>query len=94
MERLTYRDAEGHARWRKELLEDNTGAAGELIRNTVAEYDDTLNADVVPVVRCRECKHYKPQSKSVKWNCTTLYCNRSATVKMDPDDFCSKGEKR
>lgn len=40
MERLTYRDEEGRAVWRKELLEDDTGAAGELIRNTVADYDD------------------------------------------------------
>lgn len=44
MERLTWRDAEGHARWRTELLEDDTGAAGELIRNTVAEYEDRLEA--------------------------------------------------
>lgn len=42
VERLTYRDKEGHARWRKELLEDETGAAGELIRNTVAEYEDFI----------------------------------------------------
>ena len=42
IKRLTYRDKEGHARWRKELLEDETGAAGELIRNTVAEYEDFI----------------------------------------------------
>ena len=41
MERLTYRDSEGHANWRKELLEDNTGASGEMIRNTLADYEDT-----------------------------------------------------
>ena len=50
-------------------------------------------ADVVPVVRCRECIHFKPQNKSVRWNCTTLFCNRTATIKMDPDDFCSRGER-
>lgn len=42
MERLTYRDAEGHARWRAELLEDDTGAAGELIRNKMAELEDIV----------------------------------------------------
>lgn len=47
----------------------------------------------VPIVRCRECIHYKPQSKSAKWNCTTLFCNRTATIKMDPDDFCSRGKR-
>lgn len=47
MERLTYRDAEGHARWRAELMEDDTGEAGELIRNKMAELDDIVeNCDI------------------------------------------------
>lgn len=42
MERLTYRDAEGHARWRAELMADDTGEAGELIRNKMAELEDIV----------------------------------------------------
>lgn len=58
-----------------------------------AVIDKAETVDAVPVVRCRECIHYKPQSKSARWNCTTLFCNRTATIKMDPDDFCSRGER-
>jgi hypothetical protein len=52
------------------------------------------NDDFMEVVRCKDCKHYKPQSKSAHWNSKALYCCRSATVKMKPDDFCSYGERR
>ena len=51
-------------------------------------------ADVVPVVRCRDCIHYKPQQKSARWTSTTPMCSRSATIKMPPDGFCSFGKKR
>ena len=50
--------------------------------------------DAVEVVRCRECKHYKPQKKSSHWNNEALSCNRSCTVKTSPDDFCSFGERK
>ena len=50
--------------------------------------------DVVEVVRCRDCKHYKTQNKSASWNHNTLYCMRSAAVKVKPDDFCSYGVRR
>ena len=50
--------------------------------------------DAVPVVRCKDCKHYKPQKKSVHWENRTNYCNRIVTIKVQPYDFCSYGEKR
>ena len=53
-----------------------------------------LEHDAVPVVRCKDCKHYKPQSKSAHWNSTTPYCCRCTTVKVSTDDFCSYGERR
>lgn len=88
MNRLTYRDKEGHACWRKELLEDDTGAAGDLIRNTVADYEDKLSAaDAVPVVRCRECKHWED------WGACGHTDNGFDSPPMGPDDFCSKGER-
>ena len=48
--------------------------------------------DAVKVVRCRNCKHYKPQNKSAHWKNKTNYCNRIVTIKVQPDDFCSYGE--
>ena len=50
--------------------------------------------DVVEVVRCKDCKYYKPQEKSRHWNSEKKYCNRSATVKVNDEDFCSYGERR
>lgn len=50
--------------------------------------------DDVNVVRCRDCIHYKPQQQSARWKNETKYCCRTAAMKMAPDDFCSKGERR
>jgi hypothetical protein len=50
--------------------------------------------NAVPVVRCKDCRHYKPQKKSAHWNSTVPYCCRCTVVKVTPDDFCSYGEKR
>ena len=52
-----------------------SGIANHLIAN-----------DVVPVVRCKDCKRY---SQSGLCN---LYLNVSHEMK--PDDFCSYGERR
>ena len=48
----------------------------------------------VEVVRCRDCKHYKPQKKSAHWENRAYYCNRVVTIKVQPDDFCSYGERK
>lgn len=50
-------------------------------------------ADVVEVVRCRDCRH---------WNSETGFCNLNSHFSMDgldwdmfnDDDFCSLGERR
>ena len=50
--------------------------------------------DAVEVVRCRDCKHYKPQKKSAHWENSANYCIRVVTIKVQPDDFCSYGERK
>ena len=40
--------------------------------------------DAVPVVRCRECKHYDG-----KW-----LCKISGVPSRKPDDFCSYGKRK
>ena len=52
------------------------------------------SADVALVVRCRDCKHYKPQKKSTHWENRANYCNRVVTIKAQPNDFCSYGERK
>ena len=54
----------------------------------------TQAADVAPVVRCRDCKHYRPQKKSEHWENRANYCNRLVRIKVRPNDFCSYGERK
>ena len=53
-------------------------------------------ADVVPVVRCRECKHYK-KHRTKKYGNLICRCTRMGKYDMDypvnPDGFCSYGER-
>lgn len=56
--------------------------------------NDMPTVDAVPVVRCRDCKHYKPQKKSAHWENRANYCNRVVTIKVRPYDFCSYGERK
>ena len=51
-------------------------------------------ADVVEVVRCKDCIHYKPQKQSAHWSNSVPYCCRVTTVKVTPNSFCSYGERR
>ena len=61
----------------------------------VRAYEDILHqvknlptADVVEVVRCKDCKHYE------KWNDRTIICHKQvAFLSMKPNDFCSYGER-
>ena len=48
----------------------------------------------VPIVRCKDCKHYRPQKKSAHWENRANYCNRIVTIKVRPYDFCSYGERK
>lgn len=76
----------------------NSRRNAETVKRCIEVDDSIPNAatavDFVEVVRCKDCKHYKPQSKSVRWSCTTNHCCRSATVKTSPNDFCSFAERR
>ena len=58
---------------------------------------DIINAptvDAVEVVRCKDCKHYKPRNQSVHWEQKALCCARSAQLKFPADGFCSYGERK
>ena len=47
-------------------------------------------ADVVPVVRCRECIYWEPASPSRK----SGNCNRSFDIPAWATDFCSYGKRK
>jgi hypothetical protein len=65
------------------------------LANWLCQYIDCFStADVVPVVRCRDCKYYKFKTRSIAWNTTTKCCCRTVNVKVNEDDYCSYGERR
>lgn len=62
--------------------------------------DDVFQAptiDAVPVVRCRECKHYK-EFRTKRNRQIMRLCYRMGKHDMEypvkPDDFCSRGERK
>ena len=84
-----------------EAIHDNVPAPYEdaswAKENCLAEIDAAPTVDAVPVVRCRECKHWKPSGSKAGNSFSdmeyiggcefTKYCRRES-------DFCSYGEKR
>ena len=51
-------------------------------------------ADVVEVVRCKDCIHYDYQYRREKWESAQKSCCRSAIVKVRPNDYCSFGLRK
>jgi len=45
-------------------------------------------ADVAPVVRCKECKHYEPE----EYECGCVFAGGLPYVKAD--DYCSYGKRK
>ena len=72
------------------LVTDYAYAAADMVKKMPA-------ADVVPVVRCRECKHYREHRTKTYGN-LICRCTRMGRYDMDypvrPDDFCSYGVKK
>ena len=59
------------------------------------EYSKSLvetaeTADVVHVVRCKDCIHRDPEDKK----CDCSFQAKGGIFPMDDDDFCSYGERR
>lgn len=59
--------------------------------------DIDLGPDVVPVVRCRECVHYR-EYRTRRYKQPIRECVRMARHDMEfrvkPDDFCSYGQRK
>ena len=59
--------------------------------------DIDLGPDLVPVVRCRECVHYR-EYRTRRYKQPIRECVRMARHDMEfrvkPDDFCSYGQRK
>lgn len=79
-----------------EAIHDNVPAPYEdaswAKENCLAEIEAAQTVDAVPVVRCRECKHYDTADfdGNILCGCTL----HSAMLDITPDSFCSYGERK
>lgn len=70
---------------------------GKIPIEEIAKEKEEALADIVEVVRCRDCKYC---TKEIKWNGEEyLNCERAAEladngVEIDGNQFCSYGERR
>lgn len=56
-------------------------------------FEVTEDADVVAVVRCKDCKHYQENELGVML-CYNDFWNDAYAVHTNADDFCRYGERR
>lgn len=70
------------------------GAVGECLREICYGVENIPATDVVPVVRCRECKRWGPDPDSYGKNDGPKgKCMKSFEETYD-DDFCSYGQQK
>lgn len=65
--------------------------AGRMYQKITEIVESVPAADVAPVVRCLECKHWTGVSLGMRCKLYSFPPNR--WICTGPDDFCSRGEK-
>ena len=78
-------------------LEHEYGSLGGTVSGCMKHIDNAPTVDAVPVVRCRDCQHWKPTGSKAGNSFSdmeyiggcefTNYCRRES-------DFCSSGERK
>jgi hypothetical protein len=59
------------------------------IRKALRCLEQCQAVDAVPVVRCKDCNNFVPESITV-----CRHCSLTGMQVVDEDDFCSYGERR
>ena len=78
-------------RW---LKTRNYEGIGEDIAEECEIYLKTLPSAQSEIIRCKDCEYYKTKQRHLPWKNSRRYCNRSVILAMNPDDFCSRAERR
>ena len=69
------------------IIRDALYKQGQAIKKIITEFP---TADVVEVVRCKDCRMFVENKKAF-----VAYCKRELkNLCVKPDDYCSYGEKR
>ena len=66
-----------------------------MINNIINEVAKVSSNNLVEVVRCKNCKHYKTNIPCVggHYNGCMEWINEGCAADVNEDDFCSYGEK-
>lgn len=72
---------------RSEQLRDEMGSLGGAVSGCRKLLAIQPTVDAVEVVRCKDCKHCLSDAHG-------LWCFRDYEYNLQPDDFCSHGERR
>lgn len=72
-----------------EELGGESGIYADAYNDLAEDFYSIPAADVAPVVRCMDCKHFV----SVNVNGEGIPTCRVSGMKVAPDEFCSRGEK-
>ena len=74
-----------------DYIQETIYRRGFKTRQDIEEWlNNAPTIDAVPVVRCRDCKHYEIHKPKVLENCE----RKGYIIPMKPDDFCSYGEPK
>ena len=78
-------------RYRQHCFESNDDRGQDIAERIFDEITETPTAEVVKVVRCKDCKHCHEYQK---WNFDKyLGCNFNGEIyEVEPTHFCSYGE--
>jgi len=67
-----------------------------VLKQTISDIKNMPSADVVEVVRCKDCKYYTDYMAYTK-SFKSHYCSGGfvdSNMALHPDDFCSYGERK
>lgn len=64
-----------------------------LMGDAIDAVDNAPTVDAVPVVRCKDCKHYQFADNRA-FGFPVKQCEWTGFEDVDDDDFCSRGERR
>lgn len=67
---------------------------GYLPEMSEKEFDEFPAADVVEVVRCRDCEYLRPTINVHTGKQSGIWCALHDILNVSPDDYCSRGEKK
>ena len=74
-----------------EYIQETLYRRGFKTRQDIEEWlNNSPIIDTVPVVRCKDCKHYEIHKPKVLENCE----RKGYIIPMKPDDFCSYRERK